>query len=180
MLEQFAELLPFPFSFLDRGVEILFLSHNMICSLEHIYQFAHLRILSLTANPISDIEELRHLAPIATLQSVSFEDCDITLQPYYRSYVIKLLPQLRVLDSKEIKDAERDVAASIVSRCEETLQVMFTTHFLILKLSRVVTKIRLHSDLIGAVFGRIAGTSAASAGRNATTSASPARPSNWP
>jgi hypothetical protein len=155
VLEQYAELLLFPFSFLDRGVEILFLSHNMICSLEHIYQFAHLRILSLTANPISDIEELRHLAPIATLQSVSFEDCDITLQPYYRSYVIKLLPQLRVLDSKEIKDAEREVAASIVSRCEETLQVMFTTHFLILKLSRVVTKIRLHSDLIGAVFGRI-------------------------
>ncbi len=142
-------------SFACRGVEILFLSHNMITSLDCISQFTHLRILSLTANPISDIEELRHLAPIGTLQSVSFEDCDITLQPYYRSYVIKLLPQLRVLDSKEIKDAEREVAAPIVSRCEETLQVMFTTHFLILKLSRVVTKIRLHSDLIGAVFGRI-------------------------
>lgn len=133
----------------------MFLSHNMVTSLDCINQFSHLRILSLTANPISDIEELRHLAPISTLQSVSFEDCDITMQPYYRSYVIKLLPQLRVLDSKEIKDAERDVASPIVSRCEETLQVMFTTHFLILKLSRVVTKIRLHSDLICAVFGRI-------------------------
>jgi hypothetical protein len=127
----------------------------MISSLDGIQQFSHLRILSLTANPISDIEQLRHLSGIVSLQSVSFEDCDITLQPYYRSYVIKLLPQLRVLDSKEIKDAERDVAAPIVSRCEETLQVMFTTHFLILKLSRVVTRIRLHSDLICAVFGRI-------------------------
>ena len=132
---------------------MLFLSHNMITCLDGIQQFAHLRILSLTANPISDIEELRHLACISSLQSVSFEDSDITLQPYYRSYVIKLLPQLRVLDSKEIKEAEREVAAPIVSRCEETLQVMFTTHFLILKLTRVVTKIRLHSDLISAVFG---------------------------
>jgi hypothetical protein len=65
-------------------VEVMFLSHNSVTTLQGFTQFKKLRVLSLAANVIQDIDEIQHLFHVPTLQILNLDSNPITALPNYR------------------------------------------------------------------------------------------------
>ena len=141
-----------PDRFLD--VEVLFLSHNSICTLAGFLQFRQLRVLSLACNCIETFMEIESIGQLSSLQVLNLEGNPVTIWPFYRLHTIDRLPKLKMLDSKEVKGAERDSAPGILKEEGEMLQLMFSNHFLQKKLEGAMTRIRLHSELMAVTYGR--------------------------
>lgn len=64
--------------------------------------FPNLENLALNNNQIVTLKELEPLAALKTLKSLSLIDNQVTKQKGYRSFVIALLPNLRLLDYKKV------------------------------------------------------------------------------
>lgn len=113
---------------LERLVTLL-ASANSIRSLdfEEGEKLPNLEMLILQANPLDRIEALEALRMQKRLQYLSLIDCPITRVPMYRLRVIKMLPQLRVLDFQKITAKERRLAQQLDEKklqmgSEEVLQ----------------------------------------------------------
>jgi len=78
--------------------------------------FPNLDTLVLTNNQLVTLKEIEPLAQLTTLTSLSLSDNLVTKQKGYRSFVIALLPKLRVLDFTKIKHAERKEAQASLKR----------------------------------------------------------------
>jgi len=78
--------------------------------------FPNLKTLVLTNNQLVTLKELEPLAQLKTLTSLSLNDNLVTKQKGYRSFVIALLPKLRVLDFQKVKLAERKEAQASLKR----------------------------------------------------------------
>jgi len=78
--------------------------------------FPNLTTLVLTNNQLVTLKELEPLAQLKTLTSLSLNDNLVTKQKGYRSFVIALLPKLRVLDFQKVKLAERKEAQASLKR----------------------------------------------------------------
>jgi len=142
-----------PDRFLD--VEILFLSHNSISTLTGFLQFRQLRVLSLACNCLESFTEIETIDRFASLQVLNLEGNPVTIWPFYRLHTIHRLPKLKMLDSKEVKPAERESTPGILKEEGEMLQLMFSNHFLQKKLEGAMTRIRLHSELMSVMYGRM-------------------------
>ena len=142
-----------PDRFLD--VEILFLSHNSISTLAGFLKFRQLRVLSLACNCIESFMEIELLSQLTSLQVLNLEGNAVTIWPFYRLHAILRLPKLKMLDSKEVKTAERDSAPGILKEESEMLQLMFSNYFLQKKLETAMTRIKLHSELMAVAYGRM-------------------------
>jgi len=62
---------------------------------------------------ISDLVEVKALSSIKTLRTLSLIDNPCTKKQHYRLYVIHTLPQLKLLDFRNIKQKEREGAAAL-------------------------------------------------------------------
>ena len=78
--------------------------------------FPNLETLALNNNQLATLKELESLAGLKTLTSLSLIDNLVTKQKGYRAFVIAMLPKLRVLDGKKVKQAERKEATVAAKR----------------------------------------------------------------
>jgi len=95
------------------NVEILSLSLNKISSLKDFASCTKLTELYLRKNAISDIREIKYLAGMRALKVLWLWDNPISLNPNYRSFVIKTLPNLVKLDNTAVAPEERVSAQKI-------------------------------------------------------------------
>jgi protein TilB len=124
-------------------VEILYLQNNQISKIENLTKLKSLKYLQLALNNISKIENLTALEslekldltvnfvknPMDVLELVGLEhlrELYLTGNPCsqvkgYRKYVITVLPQLKILDSKEITTSERIEARQEFNEIQEYL-----------------------------------------------------------
>ncbi|XP_072880732.1 centrosomal protein of 72 kDa [Hemitrygon akajei] len=92
-------------------LKILDLSRNSLISLEGIQHLVHLEKLNLYYNNIADLKEIFLLRNLTNLKEL-----DLRLNPVtknesdYRLFVVHLLPNLRRLDDRPVKDSERKAA----------------------------------------------------------------------
>ncbi|XP_059800898.1 centrosomal protein of 72 kDa [Hypanus sabinus] len=92
-------------------LKILDLSRNSLISLEGIQHLVHLEKLNLYYNNIADLKEIFLLRNLTNLKEL-----DLRLNPVtknesdYRHFVVHLLPNLRRLDDRPVKDSERKAA----------------------------------------------------------------------
>nr|XP_004666172.2 centrosomal protein of 72 kDa isoform X1 [Jaculus jaculus] len=90
------------------GLRSLDLSRNSLVSLEGIQYLSSLESLNLYYNSISTLSEVFRLHSLAKLQ-----DVDLRLNPVvkndseYRLFVVYLLPNLRQLDDRPVRESER-------------------------------------------------------------------------
>ncbi|KAI9352618.1 hypothetical protein BDR26DRAFT_929173 [Obelidium mucronatum] len=126
-----------------RHLEMLYLQNNQINKIENLHKLKELQYLNLALNNITKIENLERCESLAKLDlTVNFvEDClDLeSLKPCimlrelflvgnpcsqvdgYREFAIATLPQLKVLDGKEIEKSERIAAAQVHHLIRERL-----------------------------------------------------------
>ncbi|CAH8870659.1 unnamed protein product [Trichobilharzia szidati] len=94
-------------------LKILDLSRNVLKSIRGIEHIKTLEVLNLYYNSIEDINELRVLA-----FNKNIKDLDLRLNPVsrlnsdYRLYLTYILPKLKTLDCRLLRDAERKAAIS--------------------------------------------------------------------
>lgn len=81
-----------------------------------------LRILILTNNQLTTLAQLEPLAQAPSLVNLSLVDNPVTKVDGYRSYLIALLPNLRTLDFKRVKAAERSAAEAAYRRGAKPLK----------------------------------------------------------
>jgi hypothetical protein len=86
---------------------------------------------------IDDLNEVAHLAACEHLQILSLEYNPVTQMPHYRAHIIRFLPQVKLLDNKEITPVERQQAEITVKREEKVMDLMFSNEMLIEKLHKV-------------------------------------------
>ena len=130
-------------------VEILYLQNNQISKIENLTKLKSLKYLQLALNNISKIENLTALESLEKLDlTVNFvknpmdvlelsglfhlKELYLTGNPCtqvqgYRKYVITVLPQLKILDSREITTSERIEARQEFNEIEEFLLGQDTT-----------------------------------------------------
>nr|XP_022906002.1 leucine-rich repeat-containing protein 51-like [Onthophagus taurus] len=83
-------------------------SYNRIGGIDLIIQkFVNLIIIYFHGNNIDNIDEVKKLATLGRLRSVTFHGNPIVDKPFYRSYVINCLPQICNLDFTPITKADR-------------------------------------------------------------------------
>jgi len=87
----------------------LFFNNNRISKIAHDLDksLPNLETLILTNNKIASLSDLDPLACFTRLRTLSLLENPVTLKPNYRLYVIHLLPQLRLLDFRKIKQKVR-------------------------------------------------------------------------
>lgn len=84
------------------------LSFNEIGEIgEEIASFPNLKILYLHGNNVSDINDVRKLTGLRNLRSFTLHGNPVENIPYYRGYVVYILPQLTALDFSAVLAAER-------------------------------------------------------------------------
>ncbi|CAL8070711.1 unnamed protein product [Calicophoron daubneyi] len=92
-------------------LKILDLSRNLLKTIRGIEHIVTLEVLNLYYNSIDDATELKRLE-----HNYNLKDLDLRLNPIsrtnpdYRIYLIHLLPKLKTLDCRPIRDAERRTA----------------------------------------------------------------------
>lgn len=67
-----------------------------------------LETLMLTGNMIQELGDLEPLVPLKNLTNLCLLQNPVSAKPQYRQYVIYRFPQLRLLDFRKIKKAERE------------------------------------------------------------------------
>ncbi|GLD91956.1 hypothetical protein PINS_up000489 [Pythium insidiosum] len=128
---------------LGAHVASLYLSQNELRSLEGAEQFRALRLLSLGGNSLTRFSELKRLSTLQHLRQLNLSGNPLCELPNYRLRVIDMLPQLSVLDAREISTAERDAAALVASQDNALRELVLRQHVTILKLQRVVAWIQV-------------------------------------
>lgn len=88
------------------------LSFNEIVQIaDDITHFPNLKIFYLHGNNISDINDVVKLKKLSTLKSLTLHGNPIENLPYYRGYIVHILPQLTTLDFSAVLSTERKKAA---------------------------------------------------------------------
>ncbi|XP_011915952.1 PREDICTED: centrosomal protein of 72 kDa isoform X2 [Cercocebus atys] len=90
------------------GLKSLDLSRNSLVSLEGIQYLTALESLSLYYNCISSLAEVFRLHALTELVDVDFRlNPVVKVEPDYRLFVVHLLPKLRQLDDRPVRESER-------------------------------------------------------------------------
>ncbi|XP_012629607.1 centrosomal protein of 72 kDa [Microcebus murinus] len=90
------------------GLKSLDLSRNSLVSLEGIQYLTGLQSLSLYYNCISSLAEVFRLHPLTELVDVDFRlNPVVKNESDYRLFVVRLLPKLRQLDDRPVRESER-------------------------------------------------------------------------
>ncbi|XP_039698786.1 centrosomal protein of 72 kDa isoform X3 [Pteropus medius] len=90
------------------GLKSLDLSRNSLVSLEGIQYLAALESLNLYYNCISLLAEVFRLHSLKELADVDFRlNPVVKNEPDYRLFVVRLLPKLRQLDDRPVRESER-------------------------------------------------------------------------
>eukprot|EP01017_Pseudomicrothorax_dubius_P027738 TRINITY_DN3235_c0_g2_i1.p1 TRINITY_DN3235_c0_g2~~TRINITY_DN3235_c0_g2_i1.p1 ORF type:complete len:270 (+),score=47.89 TRINITY_DN3235_c0_g2_i1:118-927(+) len=92
------------------NVEVLSLSVNQIASLKEFGNCPRLQELYLRKNNITDLSEIRFLAPLQGLKVLWLWDNPIAEKDIYRPYIIKNLPNLVKLDNTQVTPEEKQAA----------------------------------------------------------------------
>ncbi|CAJ0754578.1 5365_t:CDS:2, partial [Entrophospora sp. SA101] len=93
----------------------LLLANNRINRLDpQLFEFLpNLTTLVLTNNNIMELPDLQPLNGIKRLQYISLLDNPVTRKQWYRSWVIRKIPSIRVIDFKRVRDMERKEAKKL-------------------------------------------------------------------
>ncbi|KAF3426521.1 hypothetical protein E2986_05893 [Frieseomelitta varia] len=78
---------------------------------DDIIKFPNLKIFYLHGNNISDINDVVKLKKLQTLRSLTLHGNPIENLPYYRGYIVHILPQLTALDFSAVLSADKKKAA---------------------------------------------------------------------
>ncbi|XP_007959275.3 centrosomal protein of 72 kDa isoform X1 [Chlorocebus sabaeus] len=90
------------------GLKCLDLSRNSLVSLEGIQYLTALESLNLYYNCISSLAEVFRLHALTELMDVDFRlNPVVKVEPDYRLFVVRLLPKLRQLDDRPVRESER-------------------------------------------------------------------------
>ncbi|XP_024103236.2 centrosomal protein of 72 kDa isoform X1 [Pongo abelii] len=90
------------------GLKSLDLSRNSLVSLEGIQYLTALESLNLYYNCISSLAEVFRLHALTELMDVDFRlNPVVKVEPDYRLFVVHLLPKLRQLDDRPVRESER-------------------------------------------------------------------------
>ena len=84
------------------NLEVLSLSVNHISTLKDVQYCYNLKELYLRKNLISNINEIRYLQNLRRLKKLWLGENPIADIPMYRSLVVKILPQVEILDNVPI------------------------------------------------------------------------------
>nr|XP_054748586.1 centrosomal protein of 72 kDa-like isoform X2 [Lytechinus pictus] len=87
------------------------LSRNALQSLQGLHHLKALEKLNLYYNNISSIQELKRLRHNTSLQEIDLRLNPVTKnEPDYRLYLVHMLPNLRKLDDRSVRESERKTA----------------------------------------------------------------------
>eukprot|EP01022_Parablepharisma_sp_SALTPOND_P019910 TRINITY_DN3489_c0_g1_i1.p1 TRINITY_DN3489_c0_g1~~TRINITY_DN3489_c0_g1_i1.p1 ORF type:complete len:766 (-),score=60.30 TRINITY_DN3489_c0_g1_i1:97-2298(-) len=129
------------------GIKKLYLSYNMIQSLEGIQAFGKLEQLSLAFNHLLDVEALFLLASRYTLKHLSVRGNFLDRHPDYQRILINHFPGLLFLDGFEITpQLRKDLAESL----EMERQIISFIHYLQethIKIGTLLEILRLNAKL---------------------------------
>ncbi|KAL4690972.1 hypothetical protein H8959_013933 [Pygathrix nigripes] len=90
------------------GLKSLDLSRNSLVSLEGIQYLTALESLNLYYNCISSLAEVFRLHALTELMDVDFRlNPVVKVEPDYRLFIVHLLPKLRQLDDRPVRESER-------------------------------------------------------------------------
>eukprot|EP01059_Diplonema_ambulator_P000208 TRINITY_DN10177_c0_g1_i7.p1 TRINITY_DN10177_c0_g1~~TRINITY_DN10177_c0_g1_i7.p1 ORF type:complete len:1069 (+),score=371.09 TRINITY_DN10177_c0_g1_i7:1002-4208(+) len=126
--------------------KILFISGNMLSTLQGLQQFTNLRTLSAASNYLTSFEALAALSDLTKLEVLNLQNNPVTQLPYYRLRMVSMCPRLTSLDNKEVGSRERTTASEVLRKEDEMLSTMYCQHTLIVKMSSVLSKMRLHEE----------------------------------
>ncbi|RKO92965.1 hypothetical protein BDK51DRAFT_51900 [Blyttiomyces helicus] len=98
------------------SLEVLSLAVNDISSLAAFRPLQNLTELYLRRNSVADPHQLVHLRELPKLRVLWLSENPLGAHPEYRKLVIGFVPQLRVLDDREVSKEERVEAARLVER----------------------------------------------------------------
>ncbi|XP_028409956.1 centrosomal protein of 72 kDa-like [Dendronephthya gigantea] len=87
------------------------LSRNVVCNLEGISHLQMLETLNLYYNNISTLKDLYQLRTLTNLKELDIRLNPVTKnEPDHRLFLIHMLPSLRKLDDRSVRDSERKAA----------------------------------------------------------------------
>ena len=79
---------------------------------------AGLEEVNLTNNRVAELADLVPLETLPSLTRLSLIENPVARVKHYRSFVIKVLPNIKILDFHKVKDAEREAATTLFSGAE--------------------------------------------------------------
>ncbi|KAI8920109.1 hypothetical protein DFJ77DRAFT_227397 [Powellomyces hirtus] len=95
------------------NLEVLSLAINSLSSLRPFQNLNKLTELYLRRNDIRNPQELHYLRNLSNLRVLWLNENPIATIPEYRLTIIKMLPNLRKLDDKDVTAGEREAAKAI-------------------------------------------------------------------
>eukprot|EP00922_Rhytidocystis_sp_ex-Travisia-forbesii_P069003 GHVS01102911.1.p1 GENE.GHVS01102911.1~~GHVS01102911.1.p1 ORF type:complete len:380 (+),score=66.71 GHVS01102911.1:1142-2281(+) len=108
-----------------KSLRELHLADNAIKSLSHFGPLPRLRTLSLSNNRVSDLSEVAKLCSLKSLVQIGFQNTPLFRKQLYRVGVLRLLPNLRLIDSKEVSEDERKKLEQLIGTEDLKQQAVF-------------------------------------------------------
>jgi Leucine-rich repeat (LRR) protein len=89
-------------------VSYLRMEENPLKTLAYFEKLERIKTLYLTGNRIAEIQEIDRLIDLQYLVEISLQNNPLARKPMYRASIIKKLPNVQIIDSKEISLEERE------------------------------------------------------------------------
>ena len=97
---------------LPARIHTLYISNNLLTTLDGIEQFINIRQISFSNNFIKYLSDLKALGFLHRIEKISLEGNIVTGMPFYRQYLIGLCSSLTVIDGVGVSVEERKHANS--------------------------------------------------------------------
>ena len=130
----------------QQKVVTLFLSGNLLKSLDGVEQFKNLKTLSAGNNYVATLEGLLALKNLDKLDTVNLQGNAVTQLPYYRSHVLHLCPRLTTLDGKEVTARERANLATTLEAERAMLVELYVRTAFLQRCRHATTKVKMHNE----------------------------------
>mmetsp|Transcript_16034 Transcript_16034/g.51068 ORF Transcript_16034/g.51068 Transcript_16034/m.51068 type:complete len:240 (-) Transcript_16034:28-747(-) len=103
-----------------KRLKMILLSNNQVSRVDPAVgaQLPRLHTLILTNNKVAHFADVDALASLPALAELSLVDNPVALKEHYRLYVIRKIPQLKVLDFRRIRPRERKAATALFASDE--------------------------------------------------------------
>ena len=139
---------------LPERIQVLYMSNNLLTSLDGVEQFVNIRQVSFANNFIKYLSDLRSLGLLPHLEKITLEGNVVTGMPFYRQYLIGLCANLTSVDGINVTPDERKHARTYSRQLSAFYDQLRLNELQNIILRHLRLQLTMHSEFQKVIIGR--------------------------
>ena len=139
---------------LPERIQVLYMSNNLLSSLDGVEQFVNVRQVSFANNFVKYLSDLRSLGQLQHLEKITLEGNVVTGMPFYRQYLIGMCANLTSVDGINVTPDERKHARTYSRQLSAFYDQLRLNELQNIILRHLRLQLTMHSEFQKVIIGK--------------------------